>query len=190
MGGRGVLLVNLLIVLACSVSGVNGGNATLSATTYYEGMEAAFVLAISNTDSNPISDIVLSVPNDYDVNDESVTEPDNFVLTITNDLSWSAASGGVDDAVQYFRFTATPALVSEDTTYIWDVELTDEIDDSGIISIPIILRNDATAPVLSNYYPEGYIREGVSDETVSVDAVDNETGIKDGIFEYGYCSGW
>ena len=37
-------------------------------------------------------------------------------------------TGGVDDAVQIFRFSATPDLVSEDIAYTWDVELEDDVE--------------------------------------------------------------
>jgi hypothetical protein len=196
---RGVLIAFFVVVFSLSVFALNDGGVSLSANSYYESVNSRFVFAVSNSDSDAIGDITLVVPGSpvsYSVLTGSLTEPDNYVTSFVNDalgspkdLRWAAVLGGVDDAVQYFRFNATAALVDSDEELVWVAKLLDNDGDLTQIEINFTVFNDDTAPVISEVYPASgdYVREGTSDQLVRINVTDPETGIKSATFDYYLC---
>ncbi|MBD3354962.1 hypothetical protein GF361_03175, partial [Candidatus Woesearchaeota archaeon] len=86
------------------------------------------------------------------------------------------------------QFNARADLVDEDTSQ--NIEIITTGQGSTTDTVEIIILDDNTAPILSDSIPEdnGFLRQGITDQLISIDAVDDETGIKNASFSYWNCS--
>ncbi|GAH44446.1 unnamed protein product, partial [marine sediment metagenome] len=108
----------------------------------------------------------------------------------SNVISWT--NGDIETNVfgSLFQFDATAGLVSGNTSIDVEIITEGESGENTTDTIQIIIVNDNTPPSLSNTIPAdgGWLREGIADQIISVDANDPETGILNGTFTYYDCS--
>ena len=91
-------------------------------------------------------------------------------------------------ANELFQFQARAGLVNSNTTIDMDIITTGGVATTD--TLQIVILNDYTPPSLSNNLPQdnGFLRQGISNQPISIDVEDNETGILNASFSYWDCS--
>ncbi|MEE9525584.1 MAG: hypothetical protein V3V78_03185, partial [Candidatus Woesearchaeota archaeon] len=178
------ILVVLLFATAAYAS--PNANVDLTPISLYETNEVEFNLTINNW----LGDEVIEQVN--------VNIPQLTVTDVTDFLGWQNNysanqivwfNGDIENnAIILFQFTAEAGLVNGDTNIDVDIITTGNGDTTD--TIEIIIQDDTTGPVVANPTPEdnGFLRQGITDQTISVNASDPETGILNGTFDYWDCS--
>jgi len=168
---------------------VSAQTVSMSPSEFYETNSVDFGFNVSNNDGNyEIKEISLDLNPltilgqvDY----KGWTESYNSSLAM-----WTDGSIATNDWLSVFELLARAPLVTEDTDTTTTLTLIDDQDNEHTLQFPITIKNDDTAPELSNPLPEdlGFIKEGVTDQEVHVTAVDPETGIETVSFHYVRCN--
>ncbi len=175
-----------LILLASFAIAAPNAEVNLTPVELYESNNALFNLTINNwLKDEVINQIELNTIN---LKVTNVREFIGWQNNFTEDqIIWY--DGDIEtNSFSLFQFNAEAKLVDEDTGQ--NIEIITTGQDSTTDTVEITILNDDTAPVLSNNIPQdnGFLRQGITDQLISVDAVDNETGIKNASFSYWNCS--
>jgi len=175
-----------LILLASFAIAAPNAEINLTPVELYESNNELFNLSINNwLKDEVINQIELNTIN---LKITSVREFLGWQNNFTEDqITWY--EGDIEtNSFSLFQFNAEAKLVDEDTSQ--NVEIITTGQDSTTDVVEITILNDDTAPILSNNIPEdnGFLREGITDQMISIDAVDDETGIKNASFSYWNCS--
>jgi len=178
----------ILVFLASSVYATESPDASLDPVSVYEANEIEFSLLIDNIGGNKIIEEIKA-----DMNSFVITDMRNY-NDWTESFNGSVATwtgGDIEDNVMaLFRFTAESGLVDQDENVSVDITMTKDNNQDEIKTLNIMILNDNTPPSLSGNTPSDgdFLSEGVTDQLISVNAIDNETGIKDVEFTYWDCS--
>jgi hypothetical protein len=160
----------------------------LNPVSVYETNEIEYNLTINNIGGSEIIERI------------RVTMPDFTITDVVNYLGWTEyynstyarwTDGDIEDNVwALFRYTAKAGLVDDDTIIDVSIATTGDSLESTINTVQATILNDNTPPVLTNSIPQNnsFLRDGVNDQEISVDAEDPETGIKNASFSYYDCS--
>ncbi|MBU0461814.1 MAG: Ig-like domain-containing protein [Nanoarchaeota archaeon] len=157
-------------------------------TQVYETTTHTFNLTINNYNGN------------YEIKSVKVLTTRLEVLSLADYLGWSEnyttsfahwydGSLATNVLLALFELSAKAAQVDDNETDALQVILIDDEGNNYEYYIPILIVNDDSAPILSNNHPEDgdHIKEGVSDELFSIDAVDPETGVSKVSVEWTIC---
>ncbi|MBW2977744.1 hypothetical protein KY331_02780 [Candidatus Woesearchaeota archaeon] len=180
-------ILALLILSSLSVYAAPNADVDLVPDSLYETNEIQFNLTVNNfLKDEVIDEILLSMPNFI------ITEVTDFLgwqhNETNNSVNWFGGDIETNVFLAMFQFMAKADKVSSDTTVT--VNITTEGNGDTVDSVNITILNDDTAPVLSNNVPANgdYLLEGITDQLVSVDAVDAQTGVGHVDFSYWNCS--
>ncbi|MBR9692220.1 hypothetical protein GOV06_05550 [Candidatus Woesearchaeota archaeon] len=180
-----ILVVILLVTIVYAAP-----NAVVNITpvSLYETTEAAFNLTINNVfGSEVIEEIRVDAPS---LTITGVTDFAGWQNNFTENLvTWF--DGDIENnAIALFQFNARAKLVDDDETGDIEIITKGDSDEETTDIIEITILNDDTAPLLSNNIPQdgGFVRQGINNQQLSIDAIDDETGIKNASFSYWNCS--
>jgi hypothetical protein len=172
------------VLLITFVSAAPNADISLNPVSFYETNEAEFNLTVNNMFKDEVIDVV------------KITVPSLTITQITDFLGWqnnySSNSitwfdGDIEtNSIELFQFNAESGLVDEDTNI--DIEIITNDETTDIITVTVL--DDTTGPVLTNPVPEdnAFLRVNITDQLVSANATDPETGILNGTFSYWDCS--
>ncbi|MBW2997096.1 hypothetical protein KY349_02010 [Candidatus Woesearchaeota archaeon] len=183
--GVGILLILCILISATLVLAET--TAVLGPLQVYETNEIRFVLNVSN------------YMGDYDINEVEV-DADGFEVLAMFDYAgwteiyngsnaeWKFGSLGSNIMLAVFEYFAQAPVVDEDTETDTRIRLKG-VDEEEEYHISVMVLNDHTAPELSNIVPEdeGFVKEGISEFSVQVNATDPETGIDTVEFSWVLC---
>lgn len=178
----------MLVILMLATIAYASPNADIELTpvSLYETNEAEFDITIDNLFKDEVIEQI------------NVNLPSMEVTDVTDFFGWENNysdsqivwfNGDIEtNSISLFRFTAQAGLVGGDTTEDIVIITTGSGDTTDVIEVTIL--DDTTPPELSNPIPEdgGFLRQGITDQTISVEAADPETGILNGTFAYWDCS--
>lgn len=184
---RGVCVLAILLVLLAPFVTAEP-ELTLEPTEFYETNEIDFELSINN------------FGNDYEIKSiQTNIEPLTAIALVDykgwtetfnqSELLWSEGSVATNVMLAMFEYLALAPLVDEDTEATTTIILTDDENVEHEFTFSINILNDNTPPNISTFNPEDgdYIKEGITDELVQLNADDPETGIQIATFDYVIC---
>lgn len=188
---REVLLVGCILgLLLFSINAYAAPDAVvdIQPRQVYESTELEYNLSINNWGGSEVIDEVRVNMNGFNV------------TSITNYLGWEEFfensiarwfNGDLENNVWgLFRFSARADLVDSNESKNIEIITKDEDGEETTDIIPVVIVNDDTAPEITNTVPcDGcFLREGESDQEVSADVEDDETGILNVSFSYWNCT--
>jgi len=179
----------LLIISSLCVYAAPNADVDLEPASLYETNDVAFNMTVNNFLRNEV------------INELSILMPGFTITDVTDFLGWQHNEtnnsvkwfgGDIETNVllAIFQFMAKADKVDGNTTVSIPITTEGESGEDTVDSIDITILNDNTAPVLSNNIPANgdYLLEGITNQLVSVEAVDAETGVRDVYFSYWNCS--
>ena len=182
------MLVLGILILATLVYAAPDATVSLVPVSLYESNQRVFNLTVNNLFGNEvIEEVKIQMPS------FTITDVVDF-FGWQNNFSADEATwydGDIEtNAIELFQLTAQAGLVDANTTIDIDVITTGESSEQTTDTLQIIILNDDTPPSLSNNIPQdnGFLLAEINNQLVSIDAADNETGIKNASFSYYDCT--
>lgn len=179
-------VILVLAIIATLVYAAPNPIVSIEPVSLYESTSELFNLTVNNQfGAEVIDQVQIQMPS------FTITNVVDF-LGWQNNFTQTTATwydGDIEtNALELFQLTAQAGLVGADTNINVDV-ITDSSAGSTTDTVVVTILNDATAPVLSNNIPldGGFLRQGITNQLISIDAVDPETGIKNVSFAYWDC---
>ena len=177
----------VLILLATIVYAVPNATITLTPLSVYETSNTLFNLTINNQFKDEvISQITLSSSQLNITNVVNFSDWNNS-FTATS-IDWD--NGDIEtNAIALFQFYAQAGLISDNQSINLTIITTGPGGDTTDI-IQLNITNDYSGPILSSNTPQdnGFLRQGITNQTISIDAVDPETGVLNTSFAYWNCT--
>ncbi len=179
----------LVIFLTPFVHAAPNPEVDLTPIDIYETNEQQFNLTINNLFGNEsIEEIKVTMPG-FTVTDAVVFL--GWDNTFSGEsIRWYDGSIGTNIFGALFQYTAKSEIVSSDTNSSIEIIAVGESDEETTYTIPVEVKNDYTAPLLSNNSPEdgSFLRTSVIDQEISIYAEDPETGLNTARFTYWPCN--
>jgi len=187
MDKRGVFAI-LVILLSTLIYAAPSSTVDIQPGTIYETNSLLFNLTIDNLFENEvIEEIRIDVPQ-FTIS--GVVNIGGWQsLFSSNQVIWN--TGDIEtNSIALFQYFADAGLVSTDTLVNIDVTTTGESGEQTLDVVQVMVLNDITSPFLSSSIPvdNGFLRQGILNQLVSVDVVDTETGVLNASFSYWDCS--
>ena len=180
------MILLAILILATLVYAAPNPTITLTPLQPYESNSIVFNYTINNQFKNElITNIQIDMPS-FNINDviDFLGWDENFTTTQA-----IFSNGDIEtNAIELFQINATANLVNSNQTININITTTGSGTTTSTLQITIV--NDATSPILSNNIPvdQGFLRQGINNQQISIDAEDNETGIKNASFTYYDCT--
>ncbi len=178
--------VLVVIILAAFVYAAPDADVSLVPVSLYETNEMLFNLTVDNLFKEEVIKEVRVNTENLEV--EGVVNFNGWQSNFSEDnIVWH--DGDIENnMIALFQFYAKAGLVDDNADS--DIEIITEGNGETTDIIQITILNDDTSPNVSNNIPSdgGFLREGISDQVVSIDTEDPETGIKNASFSYWDCS--
>ncbi|MBD3249628.1 hypothetical protein GF336_06300 [Candidatus Woesearchaeota archaeon] len=178
--------VLVVLALAAVVYAAPDADVNLVPVSFYETNEMLFNITIDNLFKEEVIEEVRVNTENLEV--QGVVNFNGWQSNFSEDsIRWH--EGDIENnMIALFQFYAKAGLVDDDTGS--DIEIISEGNGETTDIIQVTILNDDTSPNISNNVPSdgGFLREGIADQEVSIDAEDPETGIKNASFSYWDCS--
>ncbi len=189
-----LFIILFIFILFGALPVAAGTSFELAPITIYEGTSHLFNFTVTTSHIlKPIDQINFSAPS---LNTLTATNDSSFnqgwdIATGSSSLLWQNNSipKGSFVIYTYLQFTAMLPKVTNDTAEQWSITTTDNKNVQTTNLVNVTIKNDATAPILSNLYPtqNGYLRSVQS--SASTQSVDPESGVASVGFNFSQCKG-
>jgi len=180
------ILLSLLVALASYAS--PDSTVDLNPKQVYETNNLEFNLTVNNIGGSEVIDEIRVNMNGFTITD--MVNYKGWEEFFNNTLAkWF--DGDLEDNVWgLFRFTAKAPLVDSNQSQDIEVITKGDSGEEATDLIPVIIMDDTTPPILTNNIPynNGFLRQGITDQLIRVDAQDPETGILNITFSYWDCT--
>ena len=176
----------LLLTLVLSSIVYAAPTVSLDPIEAYEGQTVTIDLSVNNFMEVPSNHVRIEP-----LSAEVVGMYDFISWVETFDTSFADWTNGPlpDNAVGIFRFDAKLSTVSDDKEVVWTADIIDIDGTTTEQALTFTILNDATPPEISNENPSDgdVLLGGNNAQKVSIDAIDDESGIDDVTFMYDNC---
>ena len=177
------LLIIVFIFLASIVLATHTTIITVTPDLSYETTNLSLNISITNNGPKQIINTTIFFNNYTLISIPDSTEYIDY--TNTSDTIICSTFFNPGSTQNFGSFIFQTPLTDENTTYNWIIETTDDKEDTFNNIIQITSLNDYTPPIFSNLLPENAsFNLGSVSELFSIDASDEETGVKNATLNY------
>ncbi len=186
---RGVCIFVVLLFIFSSISVVAEPSVSIGPLSAYETNAIDLSLNVSN------------YGNDYAI-DEVLLDVSGFVIASMANYfgwteifngsyaSWTDGSLGTNVMLAVFELVAAAPQVDEDSTYETTITIVDSENEEHEFDFNFTIFNDITPPQLHDIVPSDgdFVKEGIQNQPLRVNATDPETGIQTVDFSWILCN--
>jgi len=184
-----ILCLAIIAVIAYSVaSSADEPVVDIGPLDVYETTTHNFNVTVGNYNGNYEITSLRLVSNNLEI--LSMADYLGWSENYTSDFAhWYDGSIATNVLLALFQLNARASQVDANTSEIIEITLTDPEGNDHEYDIPFTIINDDSAPELSNNIPQDgdHIMEGITDQLVTIDAVDPETGVESVTFGWTLC---